>query len=297
VEVRTGQQTFATFAIGAIATAATIGALPAGIATPSTTEVHASARSVRDATVAPMSDRAHAGPRVLTTDVADFVVRVRGGATCSGTPITGTTYVVTAAHCVLDRNGEVSTRTVLRDGEEYKAVAVIVDPAYHDSPVPRLDAAVLVFDGTIPGTSATIGEQLPTAGSVVLAGFQPLDTDGSLLRGTSYTDHPHPRGVTGGVIAIETEVAGCVRPASELRITITEVKVSCGLVPGASGGGMLVEGPSGPVLVGIISTVSYDLTDNGIVPLPALHELLERASEFTYASLEQATPSKPITRS
>ena len=61
--------------------------------------------------------------------MADVLVRIRGGGPCSGTPITGTRFVATAAHCVLDRDGNVESRTVVRDGVEYRAVAVLVDPA------------------------------------------------------------------------------------------------------------------------------------------------------------------------
>ena len=56
------------------------------------------------------------GPRVIGGDVADVLIRVRGGAFCSGTPISGTVYVVTAAHCVLDHEGRVAPRSVVRDG-------------------------------------------------------------------------------------------------------------------------------------------------------------------------------------
>jgi len=57
-------------------------------------------------------------PHVLDNAVADVIVRLRGGV-CSGTPLTGTPYVVTAAHCVLDADGYVTGRTVVRDGISY----------------------------------------------------------------------------------------------------------------------------------------------------------------------------------
>jgi len=51
-------------------------------------------------------------PRVLDDGVAEVLVRsVRS--VCSGTPITGTVYVFTAAHCVLTKSGEVTQRTVV----------------------------------------------------------------------------------------------------------------------------------------------------------------------------------------
>jgi hypothetical protein len=55
-----------------------------------------------------------AEPHVLSGGVGDVIVRIRGGV-CSGTPITGTRYVVTAAHCVLTSSGEVTKRVVVRD--------------------------------------------------------------------------------------------------------------------------------------------------------------------------------------
>ena len=51
--------------------------------------------------------------------------------------------------------------------------------------------------------------------------------------------------------------------------------VPCGLVPGASGGGLFTEVEGQLVLVGILSTVTSDLSANGVVPLPALQKLLD----------------------
>jgi hypothetical protein len=117
---------------------------------------------------------------------------------------------------------------------------------------------------------------------VTVAGFQPLDTDGSLLRGTSYDNRPHPQGVTGGVVEIDTAAAGCVHVVSDVEILSTELTVPCGLIPGASGGGLFVDNNGEMILVGIISTVAADLTYNGVVPLAALHELLENQTEYTH---------------
>jgi len=242
--------------------------------------------------IVPLGVAAHAGashrragdasrPHVLTTSIADVIVRVRGGATCTGTPITGTSFVFTAAHCVLDDNGQVGSRTVLRDGIAYTPVSVLVNPEYHAKPGPQLDAAVLVLDKPIPGPSARLGDILPAKGLVTLAGFQPLDTDGSLLRGTRYDNRPLPRGTTGGVVTINTAAAGCVEPVSDLEISDAQVKVPCGLIPGASGGGLFVERNGEYILVGITSTVAPDLTYNGLVPLAVVHDLLENSAAYT----------------
>ena len=234
---------------------------------------------------------------MLDDDVAEVIVRVRGSSMCSGTPITGTRLVITAAHCVLDGAGDVTAVTVVRDGVEHAPQAVLVDPRYHDAPSPRLDAAVLVMDRAIPGPAATLGDTLPTQGLVTLAGLQPIDTDGTLLRGTSYDDRPTPKGVTGGVVEIESLPSGCVDRASSIEIAVNQLKVGCGLVPGASGGGLFVEHGGTLVLLGVISTVGFDLSSNGLTPLAAVHELLDHPLEYTHAPAEERPSARqPITR-
>jgi hypothetical protein len=214
-----------------------------------------------------------AGRRVLDGRLADVVVRVTGGIACTGTPITGTPFVVTAAHCVLDQRGEIAGgRTVLRGGVEYPAVAVIVDREYHATQSTRLDAAVLVMDQPIPGPSATLGDHFPVDGQLTLAGFQRIDADGSL--------RPR-RGGPVNATALRA-VAGCVVAAAAAQVETDRVKVPCGLIPGASGGGAFVERDGQPVLVGIISTV-YGTASNGLVPIANLRDLLEHASSNTYA--------------
>ena len=182
---------------------------------------------------------------------------------------------------MLDDHGEISgRRTVLRAGVQYWAVSVLVDTRYHDSPGPARDAAVLEMNRVIPGPSARLDDALlAQGGPVTLAGFQPLDTDGSLLRGTRFDNRPHPQGVAGGVIEVETAAAGCIHRRSELAITTTQIRVPCGLIPGASGGGLFYEVDGDVVLGGIISTVSADLTFNGVTTLAALQKLLDDPAE------------------
>jgi hypothetical protein len=123
---------------------------------------------------------------------------------------------------------------------------------------------------------------LAPGGPVTLAGFQPLDTDGSLLRGTRFDNRPHPQGAAGGVIEVETAAAGCIHRRSELAITTTQISVPCGLIPGASGGGLFHEVDGDVVLGGIISTVSADLTINGVTTLAALQRLLDDPAEYRH---------------
>jgi hypothetical protein len=175
---------------------------------------------------------------------------------------------------VLDDRGNAAARTVARDGVTYTATSVYVDDRYLDEPKPQFDAAVLEMEQVLPGTSATIGIAIPSTGSVTIAGYQPLDSDGTLLRGQGPHDRPHPKGATGNLIEIESAPAGCTAPTTSLSITAGRVDIGCGLIPGASGGGMFTEVNGTIVLVGIVSTVSFDLSSNGVVPLESLHELL-----------------------
>ena len=226
-------------------------------------------------------------PHVLNGDVADVIVRVRGSSICSGTPITGTRYVVTAAHCVLDGAGSLITPTVVRDGVDYLPLAVLVDPRYDDAPSPTLDAAVLVMDRAIPGPGATLGDTLAPHQLITLAGFQPIDTDGTLLRGKGYHDRPLPKGVTGGVVRIESVPAGCEGPATSVELALTQLNIACGLIPGVSGGGLFTENGDGPVLLAVISTVTFDLSFNGLTKLSALRELINHPDVYTHVLAEE----------
>jgi hypothetical protein len=212
-------------------------------------------------------------PHLLHDPVGGLVVRLVGNV-CSGTPITGTVYVVTAAHCVLTEDGSVTQRTVVRDHIRYPAVAVLVDTDYHDHPSEDLDAAVLIMAQVIPGPSVPVGAALPDTGSVTLAGFQPIDSNGSLLRG--------PRGAIARGTALPYRPAGCVDQADELDVSPERVFVPCGLVPGASGGGVFAEQDGETVLVGILSTVTADQSSNGVVPLSSLQELLAHPDRYAH---------------
>jgi hypothetical protein len=220
-------------------------------------------------------------PHLIDDAFADVLVRLRGGV-CSGTPITGTVYVVTAAHCVLTDSGEVTRKTVVRDHVRYPAVAVLVDTDYAQHPSAALDAAVLIMAQVIPGPSARIGTALPESGDVTLAGYQPLDRDGGLWRGHGPHDLPKPTNADGGPVVQPYAPAGCVAAASALDVSAARVMVPCGLVPGASGGGLYTEQDGEVVLVGILSTVTADLAANGIVPLAALQELLQHPEQYAH---------------
>lgn len=276
---RTRRQYYPAHAIGATLIATAVSLLPLPV--PLATEAVASGGAGVELGVA------LSRPHVLDGDVADVIVRVYGSSVCSGTPITGTRYVVTAAHCILDGAGSVTTTpTVVRDSVDYVPLAVLVNPRYDDAPDPQLDAAVLIMDRAIPGPGATLGDTLAPHDVVTLAGIQPLDTDGTLLRGTSYHDRPLPQGVTGGVVHIESVPAGCVGDASSVEMARGERNIPCGLVRGASGGGLFTERGGGPILLGVIATVTFDLSVNGLTPLTAIHALFDHPDVYTHLLAE-----------
>jgi hypothetical protein len=231
-------------------------------------------------------------PHLLEGEISELIVRIRGGDVCTGTPITATRYVVTAAHCVLDADGTIaSSRTVLRDGVTYTPRSVLVDPGYQQAPSPNADVAVLVMARTIPGPSALLGESVPAHGTLTLAGFQPIDTDGTLLRGARYGERPLPQGTRTGVIKIASSPAGCVNLATAAQRHPNAVEFPCGLIPGASGGGLFATRGGQFVLVGITSTVSLDLTTNRLAPTDTVHELLARPDSYRHEM--SATASSP----
>ena len=119
-------------------------------------------------------------------------------------------------------------RTVVRADARFDAVAVLVDTAYLDHPSANLDAAVLVLDRPVPGPAARLGTDLPTRGTVTLAGYQPLNSDGTLLRGTNPHNRPLPDHASGTVIEIRSAPAGCVTPVADLEVSVERVASRAG---------------------------------------------------------------------
>ena len=263
----------------------------------STTNARSTASSEGVTLHDPQQQDSAARPRLVDGAIADVLVRVRGGAVCSGTPITGTVYVVTAAHCVLDRRGHAAARTVVRDGGTYTASAVYVDERYFDEPTSQLDAAVLVMDEIVPGTAATIGAAVPSTGSITIAGFQPLDTDGTLLRGNA-TARPAPP--QGRHRQSRRDRVGSDRLHRGGRVGVGDRQQREGplrIDPWRVGGGMFAELDGKIVLVGIISTVSADLTANGVVPLESIHELVLHPEKYRHEVTAAAAPRRLSARS
>src|SRR5262249_16033908 len=153
---------------------------------------------------------------------------------------------------------------------------------YHEHRSAEYDAAVLIMAQEIPGPSARGGMTLPDVGELTLAGFQTIDSDGSLLRAKNVNDHPRPKNASGTTDLLTYEAAACVTSASALEIYETRVMLPCGLIPGASGGGLYAQDEEGYMLVGILSSVTADYKVNGIVPLDSLLELLAHPQQYVH---------------
>ena len=159
------------------------------------------------------------GPQLVHGAIADVLVRVRGGAVCSGTPITGTRYVVTAAHCVLDRNGNAAARTIVRDGVTYPATAVLVDRRYFHEPKAQFDAAVLVTAHVLPGTWPPSELPYRPGARSRSPGSRQSTATTLCCEERGLHDVPVPKGATGKFIKIESMPAGCTVPTMSLTVT------------------------------------------------------------------------------
>lgn len=199
------------------------------------------------------------------------LVRVLGpGGLCSGTPIRGTRYVVTAAHCVLSpTTGKVDAGdivTIFDDGESYRVVRAMV----RETGVPlsemkdwRNDAAVLVL-GTSLGDGVLLGESDDIASGGVLVAYQRVDADGRFYRGSPT--------VKAGFS--EFVPASCRFPGRQIRIVDGYLVVPCAMQPGGSGGPVLSQIGGEYFLVGVLSSLAEDYSYNNVAPVATIKDLL-----------------------
>ena len=139
----------------------------------------------------------------------------------------------------------------------------------------------------LPGPSARLGSELPTSGIVTVAGLQPISRSGILIR--THRPYDQPMQDSASRYDIELVPAGCVEPAQFLKIDDAGLNVRCGLIQGASGGGVFAESDDGLVLLGVISSVTSDLSANYVAPMAAVHELLEHQSVYLHSLASDRT--------
>lgn len=234
--------------------------------------------------------------RVASPSEGSVLVKVRGAGVCSGVPVSGTNFVITAAHCVVEKStGHVGSRydlRVEREGNRYDIAEVLVDWNWGPEMDSANDVAVLVMSEQVPGPKVSISDEYQVAKPSIMVGYQPLDGDGTWLRGENYDDLVHAKGSASGIVNITSTPAACTAAPGEVSRTKSMTwDFPCGMVPGASGGPVLVESGSGNyALVGVISAVNYSLTRNFIAPVDKVHALLANPEKYL-KHLTQPEPS------
>jgi hypothetical protein len=189
---------------------------------------------------------------------------------CSGVPIADSSWVATAAHCFPP---EVTRIEIAWRGTVYTTRTWVVHPEYEPSvPAGSVYDVAFIRSEVHPFTSARIGDDSPVRlGYVepdvplIVLGYQSDGYDEPSM------NHLSPSG---------RQVARCDATSPGLD-NGTVFFVACGLVPGASGGPVLMPVDNGYVLAGVISTVADD-DHNGMVP--ASHFAAALAAPLRYGT-------------
>jgi len=221
--------------------------------------------------------------RPATATESAFLVKVRGPGLCSGAPIEGTKLVVTAAHCVVEQYtnkiGALYDLRVERDGIRYDISEVLVDTVQTGRFNPAVDVAILVLHEPVEGPKLLLADSFTPEETATLIGYQPSSSNGSWLRGSTYSSHQD---------RMSSDLKNHVPMPAACSLSDTDFKwsknhhwwISCGMVPGASGGPLVKPTPSGPALVGVTSSVDFELKFNGVAPVSKIHSLLANRDAY-----------------
>jgi hypothetical protein len=169
---------------------------------------------------------------------------------------------------------------VERDDVRYDIDHILVDQTHGAGIYPGTDVAVLVMRKPIPGPGVVLAERFTGAEATKLVVYQPLDSNDTWLRGKNYDDQVSPKGANGGVTYIAHAGAACDVAPGAAEYRTSHWKIRCGMVPGGSGGPFVTYKDGIPTLVGVLSTVSFDLRTNGIAPVEQVQRLLADPERF-----------------
>jgi hypothetical protein len=164
-------------------------------------------------------------------------------------------------------------------------VLVDVDAHPHDGLMhPEVDVAVLVLRTEIPGVGVELGTDEGAMSGATLVAFQSLSTKDSFFRPNDYKDLKSPKGSsTSGIVTVAAAPAACTVSAPEIEVRDAGyLSIPCGMIPGGSGGPMVVKHAGKFILVGVLSTVNFELTKNGIAPVSAVARLLENPEKYRH---------------
>lgn len=216
---------------------------------------------------------------------------------CGGIPIKNTTYVVTAVHCVLmasSKGPQLKYLVVSQNGEKIaNVVGVHIDVRYlADDAFPAYDTAVITTDTYFAFGADRIGT-LDESDTWYAYGIQRIGLDGQRLvpedNGPSVCSvydcslEPEIRRHQNDIATFHKGVAYCAGDVDGVDRHDDAFWVNCGMVPGASGGPVVVYLNTGEtVLVGTISTVNQQHTLNGVAPASHIDDLYNKARHFLY---------------
>lgn len=221
--------------------------------------------------------------RHASEEESAYLVVVRGSGLCSGAPIEGTNLVITAAHCVVETGTDaVGTRfdlRVERSGVRYDVLEVYVDMSWKNKFSSKDDVAVLVMKSPVLGPGLHLADSFEPDQPATLVGLQPA-AFGTWLRGIDYDSHIKLMS-TKSSWTNNTIPTACDISATSFRWSKKDHWwVPCGVVPGASGGPLIAAGVNGPTLVGVVSSVDFNLEYNGVAPVEKIQYLLKYRDKY-----------------
>lgn len=223
-------------------------------------------------------------PRFASSQEAASLVRVVAQGNCSGVPLKGTFYVVTAAHCVLSSvTGKFTPeiRITVKYGENVYEVSRVLVQETH-APVDgevytQNDIAILVLTDRIPDIGVDLGNSADLADGGVMVAYQTLGNATTFYRPKENLDYWPPPSASYGATP-----AACEFTKRQARKTNNFWFIQCSMLPGASGGPVFSLKENGYHLVGILSSISHDLSFNGVTPISIVKELLDNQSLYTH---------------
>jgi hypothetical protein len=215
------------------------------------------------------------------TNSIGVVQVIVGGSVCSGLPLIGTRYVFTAAHCLLDADGDPKYGDTLVTADHYHFAAVTeirFPPAHLTETTEVADIAVVLTDQLWWFGAHRTGALQDVAGVadvlLQLWGYQHVDASGRRLT-IAETKEPCESSTYCPARSLQMPTR-CHIDAESVTIDDRGVwNVPCGFSPGGSGGPVVTVIDDEVVLVAVIATVMLPRNDrNGVADAKAARPLI-----------------------